>query len=67
MYVVRMIEVATSMCDALRGVLIELDKAGIFKDAAWRKITAPDDEFWLEDMKHEPAICWWPDTTGDKT
>ena len=42
--IVRMIEVATSLCDALRGVMLELDAAGIFNDSTWNCITAPDDD-----------------------
>lgn len=42
MYVVRMIEVATRLCEALRGVMMELDATGIFDDEIWKQITKPD-------------------------
>lgn len=75
MYIVRMIEVASRLCDALRGVMLELGAAGIFADNDalphrkpqagaralyfMRRIDAL--QVWLDEMKQDPAICRWTD------
>lgn len=74
MYVVRMIEVATRLCDALRGVMLELYAAGIFTDndalplprkpqakaRALHYMRRIDGlQAWLDEMKHDPSICRW--------
>ena len=59
MYVVRMIEVVKKLCDALRGVIIELDATGIFNDETWQRITKPETDAPLHRLhrKSRRGLC----------